>query len=275
MPAELYEILAQGASYWFAFLGVVIVWRSFAWLRKDGRLRRKRIRQLPDAGFIGEMVVISGSDQLRPGVLLPLPREGVLGSYRGCDVTVPVDGVAGKHLTFRFVPGKGLMIEPWVRQEVWVDGESVTHRGRPGRMYHGSRLQVGEAVLRMRLFIGVETDKMRCRRPVAEPVVELPEDWREQTQPHYQAIKDWENAGEDWQQEGWQQAPEAQMPYPQEMNESPWQGEPPWQEDPVWQEEPSWQEYQEPEAPVYEENPEQSEKSRRSEKTRRSLFRRS
>jgi len=169
MPAELYEILAQGASYWFAFLGVVIVWRSFAWLRKDGRARRKRVRQLPDAGLVGEMVVILGNEEMPEGTLLPLPPEGVMGSLRICDIYVPAEGVAGKHLTFRFIKGKGLLIEPWLHQRVWVDGDEFGHRGRHPLMCHGSRLQVGDVVMRMRLFAGVEGG--RAARRYEEPVM--------------------------------------------------------------------------------------------------------
>ena len=169
MPSQLYEILAQGASYWFAFLGVVIVWRSFAWLRKDGRARRKRVRQLPDAGLIGEMVVVQGAGELPEGTALPLPLEGVMGSLRLCDVFLPVEGAAGKHLTFRFIKGKGLVIEPWPHQRVWVDGEEYTHRGKHPIMLHGSRLQIGQVVLRMRLFMGVEAGRTAQRQRYMEP----------------------------------------------------------------------------------------------------------
>ena len=37
MPTEVYEIIAQGARYWFLFLMALIVWRSFRWYRKDRR----------------------------------------------------------------------------------------------------------------------------------------------------------------------------------------------------------------------------------------------
>ncbi|MBQ8537548.1 MAG: FHA domain-containing protein [Clostridia bacterium] len=214
MPSELYEILAQGASYWFAFLGIVIVWRSFAWLRKDGRLRRKRVRQLPDAGFVGELVVLAGNEQLPEGSLLPLPQEGVLGSLRGCDVVVPEEGVAGKHLTFRFIRGKGLYIEPWLHQTVWVDGEEYGHRGKPPLMYHGSRLQVGEAHLRLRLFMGVETARSARRYEEPEPL-EISRDWREQTLTHHQAVQPW-----------------------QEYEEAPYEDEPVYEDEPLYQEEP-------------------------------------
>ena len=219
MPTQLYEILAQGASYWFAFLGIVIVWRSFAWLRKDGRLRRKRMRQLPDAGYIGELVVLKGNEQLPPGSLLPLPLEGVLGSLRICDVFLPAQDVAGKHLTFRFIRGKGLYIEPWLHQRVWVDGEEYGHRGKPPLMYHGSRLQVGEVLLRLRLFMGVETGRSARRYEEPEPV-ELPQDWRVQTLTHHQAIQPWQEYDE---------APEYDDVYEEEpvYDEAPYEAEEP------------------------------------------------
>lgn len=198
MPQELYEILAQGASYWFAFLGIVIVWRSFAWLRKDGRARRKRVRQLPDAGLVGEMVVILGNDALPEGTLLPLPPEGVMGSLRICDICVPAEGVAGKHLSFRFRKGKGLAVIPWPQQIIWVDGEEYGHRGKPPIMCHGSRLQVGDIVMRMRLFMGVEGGRA-ARRCEPMEAMRMPDDWQNQTLPHFQAMQPFEDH-EDYQE---------------------------------------------------------------------------
>lgn len=201
MDPKIYQILAQGASYWFAFLGLVIVWRSFAWLRKDGRLRRKRMRQLPDAGYVGEMVVIQGSRRLPEGSILPLGPEGVMGSLRICDVVLPDETVAGKHLTYRYMKGRGVYIEPWVNQEAQVDGEPVYHRGRPGVMHHGSRLQVGELLLRLRLFMGVETGGAAPRQEEAEPVT-LSTDWREQTLTRHQAIRPWQEEAREGDCEG-------------------------------------------------------------------------
>ena len=64
MPTEVYEIIAQGARYWFLFLMALIVWRSFRWYRKDRRQYKKRLRLLPDAGYVGELVTIRGNAQL-------------------------------------------------------------------------------------------------------------------------------------------------------------------------------------------------------------------
>ena len=82
MPDEIYEIISLAARYWFALLGLLIVWRSFSWLRKDRRAKHRRLRQLPDAGMIGELVVLHGSDELPEGTAIPVPREGVLGFVR-------------------------------------------------------------------------------------------------------------------------------------------------------------------------------------------------
>lgn len=156
MSAEVYAIVASAARYWFLFLITLIVWRSFVWLRKDMRARKRRVKHLPDAGFVGELIVLEGSDALPVGTALPLPREGVLGNLRQCDVIVPVDGVLGKHVAFRFQDGLGLLVEPYYQSDFLVDGEETENRNKPLVMFHGSRLQVGEALLRMRLFVGVE-----------------------------------------------------------------------------------------------------------------------
>lgn len=67
MPSEIYEVVAQGARYWFVFLMALIVWRSYRWYRRDRKQRKKRLRLLPDAGYVGEMVILSGGGELERG----------------------------------------------------------------------------------------------------------------------------------------------------------------------------------------------------------------
>lgn len=157
MSAEIYEIVAQGARYWFFFLMALIVWRSYRWLAKDRRQRRKRMRLLPDAGYVGEMVVLTGNDQLPRGQALPVPAEGVLGFTRMSDLCVPVNGVAKRHCWLCYDQEAGLLVEPFFGCTVTVDGQERTGRRDPLPMGHGSRLRVGEAELRLRLFAGYET----------------------------------------------------------------------------------------------------------------------
>ena len=158
MSAEVYEVLALAMRYWFAALGVLIVWRAFAWLRRDRSARHRMLRTLPDAGMIGELVVEAGSPDLEEGMVLPVPWEGTLGCVRTCDLCVPVGGVASEHLRFSFEEGEGLWIIPCYRQMCGVDGRAVTWRSvrrTPALLRHGAVLQVGEARLRLRVFLGL------------------------------------------------------------------------------------------------------------------------
>ena len=165
MPDGIYELIAQGARYWFLFLMALIVWRSWRWYRKDKRKAKKRRKLLPDAGFIGEMVVLEGAGALERGRALPVPREGTLGTMRTNDLCVPASGVARRHLWFRFDDDKGLMVEPFAKQNaVSVDGAAFESRRDPLYMAHGSCLYVGDAVLRLRLFAGFECTGYAVRR---------------------------------------------------------------------------------------------------------------
>lgn len=158
MPERIYEVLAEAMKYVFTFFGLLIVWRSFAWLRKDRRLNHKQLRQLPDAGTIGELVVIEGSDELPPDTVIPVPVEGVLGCLRTCDMVVPADGVAPRHLDFKFIDGRGLFIYPRKNCPCIVDGEALSSHwdSRAYPMQHGSYLTVGDATLMLRVFAGLK-----------------------------------------------------------------------------------------------------------------------
>ena len=245
MPADKYELVALVARYWFAFLGVVIVWRSFMWLRKDARRKRKRLKQLPDAGLVGELVVLAGSEALPPGSVIPLPREGTLGSLRSCDVSIPCSGVASRHGDFRFVDGVGLIVTPAAQLVVEVDGQEPDPAQREWVMHHGSRIAVGDALLRMRLFMGLETARsaafqqdpqeegmlpeMAALRQEwqdgedadpgyepAAPVVfqqEFAPGWEEDTRPYRQQLLSWGDTAR-YDRSGFSQTQRYQAPFP-------------------------------------------------------------
>lgn len=153
MTDSIYEIVAQGARYWFLFLMALIAWRSWRWYRKDKKKAKKRLKLLPDAGFVGEMVVTVGDERLPQGTVLSVPREGTLGMLRTNDLCVPFAGVDRRHLWFRFDDDQGLMVKPFGKNAIEVDGEAEG----PLHMAHGSRLRVGEGELRLRLFAGFES----------------------------------------------------------------------------------------------------------------------
>lgn len=195
VPAEVYELIAQAARYWFLLLMAIIVWRSFRWYRRDRRQAKKRLKLLPDAGFVGEMVVIEGGEALKRGQALPVPREGTLGTLRTNDLCVPVEGVARRHLWFRFDEDEGLRVEPMRGQTASVDGEPFKSRREPLYMAHGSRLYVGKAQLRLRLFAGFEGTGYAPRRDsevaAADGRSEPPEQAQAAAMAQQQAMQQW------------------------------------------------------------------------------------
>lgn len=197
LDSKVYEVLSLAMRYFFVFYGVMIVWRSFSWLRKDRKLKHKRLKQLPDAGTIGILTVEEGSKHLKPGEVIPVPHEGVLGYVRTCDVVVPVDDVATMHLDFTFVDGKGLFIYPRRGCEAVVDGIPLTSRRESNRypMQHGSILQIGQAVLRLGVFAGLDVKEARYAAYIPEEapaqseayIPDMPEPYAPpQNQPYYQ-----------------------------------------------------------------------------------------
>ncbi|MBQ8654090.1 MAG: hypothetical protein IJ507_04055 [Clostridia bacterium] len=235
MSEDIYEVLSLGMRYWFMLLGLLIVWRAFGWLRRDRREKHRRLRQLPDAGMIGELVVIVGSDELSEGTAIPVPREGVLGFLRTCDVVVPVPGVAAHHLDFTFRDGKGLLLRPWRGCTCQVDADELTHRSKPAQfpMHHGSRLFVGDAVLRLRVFAGLEVtrhvqfaedepeDNPQQLQPPAPPAAP----WQDTPYAYHQHAPSWQDSGrfppQPYQPDPWQGTPYQQPAYPPRQNVQP------------------------------------------------------
>ena len=157
MSARLFEIVSLAARYLFTLLGVLIVLRAYAWLLADRAEKHRRLRSLPDAGMVGELVVLSGAD-LPEGTGIPVPWEGVLGSVRSCDVFIPASGVKRRHLSFSFVPGQGLLVTPFSGCGAAVNEIQLTCRSRAcdAPLVHGSFLRVGSALLRLRIFAGLD-----------------------------------------------------------------------------------------------------------------------
>lgn len=235
MPDNVYEVLAQGARYWFLFWMALIAWRSWRWYRKDRRAAKKRLKLLPDAGYVGEMVVIDGGEEIQRGTVYPVPREGTLGTLRTNDLCVQADGVERRHLWFRFDDRKGLMVEPFGKHPVHVDGEDFQSRRHPLYMAHGSWLVVGGVQMRLRLFAGFESvghAMVRGGVDMEEPQQQThpqitPETYAQMQQMMFQQ----------WQmqqayQQGYQQAmAQKQASQPEELDEEP-QAEWTYDEDP-------------------------------------------
>ena len=172
VSGEAYELLAMLMRYVFVLLGLLILWRALRWLRRDAKAYRREMRTLPDAGLVGEMV------NLKTGESCPLPREGTIGSARACDIRVKGYGVLRNHARFAFEEGKGLRVTPSRRGKTLMAG--VELKG-PAHALHGTQLQVGDALLRVRLFAGLNVPHPAQFQPMPDQL--SPEDWETETMP--------------------------------------------------------------------------------------------
>ena len=171
MSERVYEIVSLAMRYWFVLLAVLIVLRSFAWLLHDRGEKHRRLRSLPDAGFIGELLVLTGSDELPQDATVPVPWEGTLGFVRSNDMVVPVRGVAHTQLDCAFEEGAGLVVTPRFHHTCTEDGEEIRTRAdaKAHPMLHGSVLEVGEARLQLRVFIGIDAERKAAPEQPAAP----------------------------------------------------------------------------------------------------------
>ena len=159
VSADLYEILSLAMRYVFAFLGILILLRAFRWMLADRREQRARLRRLPDAGCVGELLVLRGSRELPENTFLPVPREGILGSVRTCDLPIPCPGVRRDHLDFVWEDGLGLLLLPRRGCAVAVNDQPLDPASDPRLLplTHGDVLTVGQAALRLHVFAGLQT----------------------------------------------------------------------------------------------------------------------
>jgi len=149
MNGPAYQLVTLGARYLFIFLAFLIVFRAGLSLLKEHRRRKKKLHNLPDAGMVGEMRDIDNDRAY------PLPREGTLGSGRGCDIRLK--GLRRRHVNFSFVEGKGLLLTPCHgRSEVMLNNEPIR---KGGYALHGALMEAGAYTLRIRLFAGLNVPR--------------------------------------------------------------------------------------------------------------------
>ena len=157
MSAQWYEVLALMMRYWFLALAVLTIYRALRWMLTDESLRRKAIRALPDAGYIGCFEVLSGESRaLTPGDEIPLPCEGTLGYSRRCDVCVRHKSLFSREAFF-WLEQDGLHMSPIHSGSFVVDGEQVG-AGDEAILLSGAQLYIGEVALELRLLKGLQLD---------------------------------------------------------------------------------------------------------------------
>lgn len=142
-----YELLSLIMRYVFVFLGAFIALYALGSMRRDARIYRRQLRSLPDAGKVGELFDREHNKHI------PLPREGMLGSGRGCDAKLRGHGIAWNHAIVQFVSGKGLRVTPCLGKRICVNGKK--HRGTV-TLIHGDELVLGSNCYTVRFFKGLD-----------------------------------------------------------------------------------------------------------------------
>lgn len=190
-PDDIFRV----ARYVFAFLGFFSLVSALGWLYAAKNERREKLRALPAAGKIGELIVLAGSNELPAQTWFPVAREGVLGSVRSCDLVVPCPGVKAHHLDYVWNDGIGLIVCPRSGCEVRINGVLLDCRSDASLypLTHGSCLQVGEAVLRLQVLKALDhTYAAVDIAPVPEPAsvseVNIPLPEQDMPYPYYPPV---------------------------------------------------------------------------------------
>ncbi len=175
MPAAspgIWDVLYTVSRYLFPFIALAAVFLILLFILSEARNRREKVRGLPGTGTVGELIVLSGSRELDINTWFPVPREGVLGSVRSCDLVIPCPGVHARHLDFSWEDGTGLLIRPRTGCEAMVNGIPVDCRTDTASvpLTHGGILQVGSALLRLHLFAALDN----TASPVQPQAAEMP-----------------------------------------------------------------------------------------------------
>lgn len=190
---DVWRIVYTVSRYLFPVLAFILALLILFWILYEAGLRKEKARNLPGFGTVGELIVLSGGRNLDPNTWFPVPREGVLGAVRSCDLVIPCQGVHAKHLDFSWEDGVGLVIRPRTGCNALVDGYNVTCRTDASDfpLRHGSILQVGSAVLRLHLFAALDNTIISGAPPQSGSVPEQP------GQPN--------PSGGSWQPEAWKE----------------------------------------------------------------------
>ena len=167
MSLEVYELIAKGARYWFAFLGALIVLRSFRWLWAEARTRRKALHQLPDAGYVGELYVLEGAPRIKEGASLPIGREGTIGRRRRSDICLPHASIPPRMARFVFRDGQGILLTLLGQADAVLRAggleKEITRADRDILLPHGCAITLGEIELQVRMFAGLRLARATLR----------------------------------------------------------------------------------------------------------------
>lgn len=144
------QVLSLLFGYVSAAIILLIVLLALRKYASDRALWRRVRRELPQAGAVGQLVVLCGGRRLRLGEEIPVPYEGTMGASHSCDVCIPARKVHMRSAFF-WMENDGLHMVALHRDGFLVDDVPV-EPGDEAVLRHGAVLRVGEAKLALSLY---------------------------------------------------------------------------------------------------------------------------
>ena len=144
------QVLSLLFGYVSAAIILLIVLLALRKYASDRALWRRVRRELPQAGAVGQLVVLDGGRRLRLGEEIRVPYEGTMGASHSCDVCIPARKVHMRSAFF-WMENDGLHMVALHRDGFVVDDVPV-EPGDEAVLRHGAVLRVGEAKLSLSLY---------------------------------------------------------------------------------------------------------------------------
>ena len=144
------QVLSLLFGYVSAAIILLIVLLALRKYASDRALWRRVRRELPQAGAVGQLVVLCGGRRLRLGEEIPVPYEGTMGASHSCDVCIPARKVHMRSAFF-WMENDGLHMVALHRDGFLADDVPV-EPGDEAVLRDGAVLRVGEARLSLSLY---------------------------------------------------------------------------------------------------------------------------
>lgn len=144
------QVLSLLFGYVSAAIILLIVLLALRKYASDRALWRRVRRELPQAGAVGQLVVLDGGRRLRLGEEISVPYEGTMGASHSCDVCIPARKVHMRSAFF-WMENDGLHMVALHRDGFLADDVPV-EPGDEAVLRHGAVLRVGEAKLSLSLY---------------------------------------------------------------------------------------------------------------------------
>ena len=144
------QVLSLLFGYVSAAIILLIVLLALRKYASDRALWRRVRRELPQAGAVGQLVVLDGGRRLRLGEEIRVPYEGTMGASHSCDVCIPARKVHMRSAFF-WMENDGLHMVALHRDGFLVDDVPV-EPGDEAVLRDGAVLRVGEARLSLSLY---------------------------------------------------------------------------------------------------------------------------